>query len=256
MMSNLTPLFKDFDEEHPLNRYGYQVTRHGDLSSFQDLKNKFRDHLKEALLAQNKNISAADNFTLENYHNFLEKHDVNQHEFISKVTRILPDSFIKHPFILAMQEIAGQQTGKKFRIYKDKVEFRVVRPQHGDNNEFHRDHWFPYFTPLMNVYLPISGSNCDSAMCIVPFSHKWSDDDVKPTFTFEESQAGKKFIGKNGVAYSVPSIESTKKEIKPHRPDILEGDFMLFSPLMVHGGGSNSSVHTRFSFEIRLEEIN
>ena len=88
-MSNLRPLFKDFDEEHPLNRYGYQVTRHGDLSSFQDLKNKFRDHLKEALLAQNKNISAADDFTLENYHNFIENHDVNQHEFISKETRIL-----------------------------------------------------------------------------------------------------------------------------------------------------------------------
>ena len=33
----------------------------------------------------------------------------------------------------------------------------------------------------------------------------------------------------------------------------MEGDFMLFSPLMVHGGGNNTSDCTRFSFEIRLE---
>ena len=37
-----------------------------------------------------------------------------------------------------------------------------------DNNNF-IETWFPYFTPLMNVYLPICGSNCDSAMCVVPF---------------------------------------------------------------------------------------
>ena len=153
-----------------------------------------------------------------------------------------------------MLDIAGKITGKKFRLYKEKVEFRVVRPNYDDNNEFHRDHWFPYFTPLMNVYLPM-WKQLYSAMCVVPFSHKWSDEDVKPTFTFEESKAGKKFIGKNGVAYSVPSIASSRKEIKPHRPDVVEGDFMLFSPLMIHGGGSNSSIHTRFSFEIRLEEI-
>lgn len=253
-MNDLKPLYEDFGVTHPLNRYGYQVTRHTSLNSFEDLKIKFSNHLKERLI-DHYNINSADDFVLENYHIFLEKHDINQHEFITKISRVLPESFANHQYILEMLEIAGKNTNKKFKIYKNKVEFRVVRPKHDDNNEFHRDHWFPYFTPLMNVYLPISGSNCDSAMCVVPFSHKWSDEDVKPTFTFEESKAGKKFIGKNGVAYSVPSIATSLKEIKPHRPDVLEGDFMLFSPLMIHGGGSNSSMNTRFSFEIRLEEI-
>ena len=54
----------------------------------------------------------------------------------------------------------------------------------------------------MNVYLPICGSNCDSAMCVVPFSHKWSDEDVKPTFTFEESKAGKNSLAKmDGILF-------------------------------------------------------
>ena len=253
-MSKLRPLFEEFDADHPLHYYGYQVTRHTNLESFQDLKNKFSYHLRE-LFQNHYEVDESEEFILENYHSYLEKNNIDQHDFISKISRVLPESFSKHKYISEMLDIAGKITGKKFRLYKDKVEFRVVRPNYDDNNEFHRDHWFPYFTPLMNVYLPICGSNCDSAMCVVPFSHKWSDEDVKPTFTFEESKAGKKFIGKNGVAYSVPSIASSRKEIKPHRPDVVEGDFMLFSPLMIHGGGSNSSIHTRFSFEIRLEEI-
>ena len=89
-------------------------------------------------------------------------------------------------------------------------------------------------------------------MGIVPFSHNWSEDDVVPTFTYEESVAGKKYI-KNGVAYSVPSIKLCKKPINLHRADLTDGDFMLFSPKMVHGGGTNESLQTRFSFEIRLE---
>ena len=48
-------------------------------------------------------------------------------------------------------------------------------------------------------------------------------------------------------------IKSCKKETNIHRADLTQGDFMLFSPKMVHGGGTNGSHETRFSFEIRLE---
>jgi len=91
-------------------------------------------------------------------------------------------------------------------------------------------------------------------MRIVPFSHDWSEEDVQPTFTYEESAAGKKYI-KNGVAYSVPAVEKCTKEIKDHSPDLTQGDFMLFSPKIIHGGGGNGGKHTRFSFEIRLEPV-
>ena len=166
-----------------------------------------------------------------------------------------------HKFVIVEANIDHQGNKKKlnfninnFSKYKNKIEYRVVRPNMEDNNPLHRDSWFPYFVPLINVYLPLAGSFCDSAMKIVPFSHKWSEEDVTPTFTYKESTDGKKFINpKTGVAYSVPEISVSKKEITPHRPDVMEGDFMLFSPLMVHGGGNNTSDCTRFSFEIRLE---
>ena len=98
------------------------------------------------------------------------------------------------------------------------------------------------------MYLPLAGSFYDSAMKIVPFSHKWSEEDVTPTFTYKESADGKKFINpKTGVAYSVPEISI--KKITPHRPDVMEGDFMLFS---TNGSwrGNNTSDCTRFSLRL------
>ena len=54
---------------------------------------------------------------------------------------------------------------------------------------------------------------------------------------------------------SVPEIKESSKNIVKHRPDVLEGDFMLFSPMCIHGGGSNEGFDTRFSLEIRLEIV-
>lgn len=247
-----SPFHKLLDESNPIRRCGYKILRN-DHGLFKDLKSDFSKHLEKSL-EEFVGDDISQDFRLESYHNFLLQKNINHHDFIKNTSRILPDSFLNHPFINQLVDIASKATNQKLKVYKDKLEFRVVRPDMEDNNPLHRDSWFPYFVPLINVYVPLAGSFCDSAMKIVPFSHEWTDDEVKPTFTYEESAEGKKFINpKTGVAYSVPEIESTTKNIIPHRPDVLEGDFMLFSPLMVHGGGNNTSDCTRFSFEIRLE---
>ncbi len=87
-------------------------------------------------------------------------------------------------------------------------------------------------------------------MKVVPKSHKWSDEDVIPTFS---GDSGQKYI-KNGVKYSAPGIKYSKHEIVTHRPDVKTGDFMLFNPKAVHGGGDNFSDYTRVSLEIRVEK--
>ena len=84
-------------------------------------------------------------------------------------------------------------------------------------------------------------------MKIVPFSHKWSDEDVKPSIPEGD---GKYY--KNGIAYSACTVGYCKYEIKPHRPDVPNGNVMIFDPRMIHGGGDNFSQETRFSFEIRI----
>jgi len=255
--TKLQPFHSSLDMEHPIHHYGYVVCRHRMPDSFLDLKEQFTQHLKKNLLSFSKQKIPADvPFRINKYHKFLETYDIDHHAFIKHCSRNLPAHFLDHPYIKEMLKNAKHQTGKDVAIYKSHLEFRVVRPNKGDNNPLHRDHWFPYFIPLLNVYLPIAGSHVDSAMKVVPFSHLWDDEDVIPSFSYEESALGQKTVSKDGVAYSVPTIKTSKKDIQPHHPDVVEGDFMLFSPLMVHGGGSNSSLDTRFSFEIRLEVIN
>jgi ectoine hydroxylase-related dioxygenase (phytanoyl-CoA dioxygenase family) len=173
---------------------------------------------------------------------------VDHHAFIQKTKRYLPVEWIGQPCLSRLVETAGALTGKTLRLYGGHLEFRVVRPHCRDNNPWHRDHWFEYFAPLVNVYLPISGSHCDSSLQIVPFSHLWGDDEVVPTF-----RAGESKTNRDGILYSVPEVKESARPILGHRMDILPGDFALFSPRMVHGEGTNASPETRFSLEFRLE---
>lgn len=247
----MLPIHEKLNYTHQFKIYGYKTYRNS-IEDFVKIKKSFSNYLKEKL--ESFSGKSCDDFSLENYHKHTDELSVDHHQFIKATGRKVPHEKLNLNFIDNIIEIANEDLESNFRIYKSNIEFRVVRPDTSDNNERHRDHWFPYFLPLVNIYVPLAGSYYNSAMRIVPFSHDWSEEDVQPTFTYEESAAGKKFI-KNGVAYSVPAVEKCTKEIKDHSPDLTQGDFMLFSPKIIHGGGGNGGKHTRFSFEIRLEPV-
>lgn len=252
-MSKNVPFHELLGKEHLINFFGYQVYRHGNMKNFHDLKEKFSKYLKDKLISFSGDIKDEDSFKIEKYHDVIIKNSINHDAFIKEYGRNLNLGFEKHPFILELIEIAEKSTNKRLKIFRNNIEFRVVRPGSNDNNPLHRDHWFPYFTPLLNIYLPLSGSYFNSSLSVVPFSHKWTDEEIVPTLTYEDILKGKKTLKENGVETSVPKIKKTTKTITKHRPDVLEGDFMLFSPLAVHGGGDNGGFDTRFSLEIRLE---
>lgn len=237
-------------KDSQLERHGFQVFR-GDRDLWiNELRLPFERYLNEELeLFSN---SASKGFSLEDYHMMFNDSDPRgHHDFIERVSRVVPSSVIRRDckYISNIMGLAEELTSKRFRVFRDLIEFRVVRPNQPDNNLWHRDHWFPYFRPLVNIYLPLAGSTFDSALQVVPGSHKWDDEDVVPTHKYGEGRR----LGSNGIYYSTPTIKTCNKELTGHRPDVLEGDFMLFSPLIVHGAGSNMSTHTRFSLEIRLE---
>lgn len=254
-MTEYKPIHEYLDAEHQINFFGYQVYRHGNLEEFNDLKSKFNKYIEDQLVKFSGNKLIDEKFKIEKYHLTVKNNNINHDSFIQFFGRSLDKEFLSHPFLVRLIKIAEESTGKKLRIYKDKIEFRVVRPESTDNNPLHRDHWFPYFTPLLNIYLPLCGSYCNSALGIVPFSHKWTDTEIEPTFTYKDILEGKKTTKSNGVLTSVPEVKSSTRDINIHRPDVVEGDFVLFSPLCVHGGGGNESFDTRFSFEIRLEVL-
>lgn len=236
-------------ESLPLKRYGYQVIRHPNPGLYGGLRERFRAFLQLGL--ENFLGRTLDGFHLETYHQTLEINGIGNHSFVQKFKRNLPEEWLyEDPYIKQLLITVSEFTNQELRFYRNRLEFRVCRPHHDDNNPWHRDHWFPYFEPLLNIYLPMAGSYVDSSLQMVPGSHKWTDEEVQPTFGYAESKTQK-----NGVLYSVPEVKFCKYEIKGHRPDVVPGDFVLFSPKCVHGAGNNSSPETRFSFEFRLEAV-
>lgn len=243
-------------ENDPLRIYGYEVFTHPNLNDYNKIKEEFQNHLlkeicsfAESIGIQISNVEK-ETFTLENYHHFMEKFNIPHHEFISFVSRFLEDHWCEKPYLKSLLTKVKSKFGRNVSIFKRQVQFRVVRPGSLDNNPPHRDHWYPYFKPLINVYVPLAGSHPDSSLPVVPFTHNASDNDIVPTFGYN---SGNKTVKSNGVSYSVPEIKESKIDLNFHRPDVPDSSFMLFSPLIVHGGGDNNSLDTRFSFEIRLE---
>ena len=228
------------------SEYGYTIINSNLELEYQSFEKKLVEHFNLALKSEN-----CDSFelldTMSNYHKIIEKSKISHHDLISKISRKLPDNLRNDIFIKKIITHCEDYLKCELSITDNIVWFRLCRSMSDDSNDLHRDHWFPNYSDVLNLYVPISGSYSDSAMKIVPKSHLWSDDDVIPTHG-----EGEKLI-KNGIAYSAPGIKFCKHEIITHRPDVKPGDFMIFNPKCVHGGGDNFSKYTRTSLEIRIQ---
>lgn len=234
------------NSEH-FQRYGYEIIN----SSLREEYEAFHEELKRYFLKSiEKLISKKVELDhLKNYHRIIDEYDIDHHSLIQGMTRKLPDIFHNTIFIKQIIKSCEKFIGEEIKITDDLIWFRICRPQNDDSNDLHRDHWFPNYLDVLNLYIPIAGSYSDSAMKVVPKSHKWSEDEVVPTFS---GDSGQKYV-KNGVAYSAPGVKYCKYPIKEHRPDVKLGDFMIFNPKCIHGGGDNFSEETRISLEIRIQ---
>jgi ectoine hydroxylase-related dioxygenase (phytanoyl-CoA dioxygenase family) len=229
-----------------LDEYGYSIINSNlkaEHSSFEELMVQY---FNTVLRSENdSSFELLD--SMSNYHRIIEKSKIPHHDFIQRISRRLPVEFVDHIFVEKIIAHCEEYLKCKLSITDDIVWFRLCRSKSDDSNDLHRDHWFPNYSDVLNLYVPISGSYSDSAMKVVPKSHLWSDEDVIPTHG-----QGEKRI-KNGIAYSAPGIKYCKHKIITHRPDVKTGDFMIFNPKCVHGGGDNFSEYSRTSLEIRIE---
>ena len=248
-MDDIKPIHEFIDKESQFYRYGFDILK-GDYKLWDKLiKTPFEKYLCNSLEKYNSKYKLN---SLSKYHKIFSDNKDDHHGFIKYLSRNIPEDVIttNNEYFFLIKEKIGTLFNKKTSIYRNKVEFRVVRPNEPDNNLLHRDHWFPYFKGLLNLYIPLCGSTFSSVMKIVPEPHHWSEEEVVPTFFYNQG----KRIGQNGILYSTPTIKKCLKEIIVHKADVLEGDVMYFSPMIIHGGGSNSNTDdTRFSLEVRLE---
>ena len=122
---------------------------------------------------------------------------------------------------------------------------RIVRPDRNDNNPPHRDVWLDHLRHKLNIYAPLFGSTRASSLPILPGSHLWPESQIERTA---------RGATVNGLAFSVPCVVGSPHGVHMTRPPVDAGDFMIFTPYAVHGGGVNMNRdRTRVSLEMRFE---
>ena len=134
------------------------------------------------------------------------------------------------------------------KIFNNDIWFRICRPssKYNDFNPCHRDIYLDFYRNIVNIYLPIIGSNANSSLKISPGSHKINENDIIVT-------KGGAFFNSTKQKFSVDAIVGSKIPIHMERPEVDENSMMLFSPYLFHGCSDNNNEDiTRISLEIRF----
>lgn len=233
----------------PYNDKGFTICDLLSYEEFSRLENGFAEIIKNYLIEAGTNN--LENFSLINYH----KHVTDEtHNFVVKkiqngldIAHLPVSNIVFEKKLTALLGFPVRSTNNNLSNHTFSI--RIVRPSKlTDNNPPHRDVWLDRLRNAVNIYLPVCGSNLNSALPILPGSHKWKESEI------ERTREGAII---NGVTYTVPCVVGSAYGLSMIRPNPGQGQATLFSPYLIHGGGYNlNNDITRVSLEMRFWKTN
>ena len=185
--------------------------------------------------------------TIESYHSEITEteHAAILHNMPYKKN----DSEALKEFSMRIEEYVSSALKQKVRIFNDDIWVRICRPTHVSNNDYnpcHKDVYLDFYRNMVNIYLPICGSNENSSLLMESGSHKWNEKDTIAT-------KGGAYFKKENKKYSVDTIVASKKPLNMIRPNPSTSQMIIFSPYLIHGCSLNTNKdETRMSLEIRF----
>ena len=236
-------------ESTNFNDTGYSIQPFLTQTQNKELKSVVDKIIKELIQKNGGHID--NNFKLETYHKYVSD------ELQLKIAKNIKDGWKleEFPFDLNLinnriSEILGRKVSTKAKDPNiNDFYLRIVRPNClQDNNPPHRDVWLDRLRNAVNIYHPICGSTENSALPLLPGSHKLKESSLIRT---------SKGAILNNTEYTVPCVVAINDEtIKMIRPNPTENEVLVFSPYLVHGGGYNMNEDmTRISLEMRFWKI-
>ena len=192
------------------------------------------------------------NIKLEDYHNLItdEEHTsiINRMPFNKNMYGDIGE------FSENLEKYVSNILNEPVKIFNSDLWIRICRPNDvGTSHDFnpcHRDVYLNFYKNLLNIYLPICGSNELSSLKIVPSSHKLNENKIKVT-------KGGTYFKTINKKYSVNAIVASKENLNFIRPNPNPNQIMLFLPYLIHGCSENKNKNiTRFSLEVRFVKDN
>jgi hypothetical protein len=227
------------------NDVGFQIIDLLDESEFQNLRTGFTKLVVEWL--QEYGVHLPEDFDLLYYHRYVD--DAAHTHVVKKIQNGVDIALFPISNELLekrIEAITGYDVESRCaELNHHTFSIRIVRPsQLTDNNPPHRDVWLNHLRNAVNIYLPVCGSDENSALPILPGSHCWKESEI------ERTAAGAVI---NNVRYNVPCVVGSSYGLAMIRPNPGTTQAMLFSPYLIHGGGYNLNTDTtRVSLEMRF----
>jgi hypothetical protein len=202
-------------------------------------------HYSSLLREEIRKILGYDLVNLEEYHcNVSEE----QHR---SILNSMPYKRTTSPAVFEYLEgIVSDRIGQRVKIFNDDLWFRICRPTaaHPDDfNPCHRDIYLDFYRNILNIYVPVAGSDDRSSLFLQPGSHLWNENETRIT------SGGAHFKTTTGKKYSVDAIVASRRPLQMVRPNPSDNQMMIFSPYLIHGCASNENHDkTRISVEVRF----
>jgi hypothetical protein len=184
----------------------------------------------------------------EQYHNHIS--DEEHKQIINRMPYKKTDSPELLEFAQHMESRVSEIVGKKVKIFNDDLWVRICRPScvggASDYNPCHRDVYLDFYRNIVNIYVPIVGSNELSSLTMQSGSHLWNERDIMVT-------RGGAHFKNSGKKYSVDAVVQSRRRLTMSRPNPNIDEFILFSPYLIHGCSDNANADiTRMSVEVRF----
>jgi hypothetical protein len=191
------------------------------------------------------------NIDIEQYHNEV---DENTHkQILNSMPYKKTDNLELSNFCTYLEEYISEKINEKVKIFNDDIWIRICRPNRITNEDFnpcHKDIYLDFYRNVINIYLPIVGSNEKSSLLLQEGSHIWNENITSTT-------SGGAFFEAKNKKYSVDAIVQSKIKINMIRPNPSINEILLFSPYLIHGCSDNNNDNiTRMSLEIRFIKDN
>lgn len=218
------------------NKLGYKIF---DMNNYNDLLRRFI--LNKIFFITGKRIA------LEKYHSQITE---DEHKKIINSMPYKKNMYTEvNDFSDYIEKLVSESLGYDVKIFNNDLWFRICRPDSFsdmDYNPCHRDIYLDFYRNVVNIYLPVTGSNENSALMLQPESHFFNESDIMVT-------KGGAYFKHTDKKYSVDAIVASKIPLRMIRPNPSEQQVMIFSPYLIHGCSNNSNIDcTRFSMEVRF----
>jgi hypothetical protein len=187
---------------------------------------------------------------------------VEFHELVARFQDRLNREGILRAWVIAHEKQVAEVLGVDSLYWVSVMKLRVVRPKNllsqgeQDNVPMHRESLYAGSDQVQyqyNCWIPLSRAATTSGMWYLPNSHRIPDSELRIVEDLNHPVRVERFSKGHaiGLPYKPKLICDPRLESKDSlsRFTVPAEHFLLFSAMLIHGGGENTSDATRFSMD-------